>query len=152
MKKYESYLQSPFKLYGIEEKHYVTRQDEEVMQLTDGDDLYAVRKIPKSKMQMHDSLPYVKLFTDAWSHFRELSPLATKVIVYAVSNMRPLSQVVLLNPPDIMVQCSIKSPNTVRGAVEDLIEHHIIAQKLGSNIEFWINPNVLFNGNRLRLL
>jgi hypothetical protein len=66
--------------------------------------------------------------------------------------MRPLSQVVWLNPPDIMLECGIKSPNTIRGAIEDLIENKIIAQKLGSNIEFWINPNVFFNGNRIRLI
>lgn len=152
MKKYESYLHSPFKMYGIEEKHYVTKQDEQVMQLTDGDDLYAVRKIPKSRLQMHDSLSYVKLFVDAWSHLKGLSPLSTKIIVYGVSNMRPLSQVVWLNPPDIMLECGIKSPNTIRGAIEDLIDNKIIAQKLGSNIEFWINPNVFFNGNRIRLI
>lgn len=152
MKKFESYLESPFRVLGVEQRSFTTKENEEIWSLKDGEDLYAVRKVPKNKVQLHDGMSYVKLFQDSWSHIKDLSPLSLKVMVYAITVMRPLSKVVYINPPDVMVACDLKAPSTVRNCVEDLLTNKIIAQKLGSNIEYWINPNVFFNGNRLRII
>ena len=152
MKNHEAYLDSPFKVIGIEERHFVTRESEEVLQLTDGDDLYAVRRIPKNKMQLHDSMTYTKLFQDSFKAFMNLSPAALKIVLYSMCHIRPLSKVAILHTPDLMVHCGIKSESTIKTAISELVTEKILARKLGSSIEFWVNPNVYFNGNRLRLL
>jgi hypothetical protein len=51
-----------------------------------------------------------------------------------------------------MVNCGIKSETTIKTAITELVDEKILARKLGSTIEFWVNPNVYFNGNRLRIL
>lgn len=152
MKNQEAYLDSPFRVLGIEEKSFVTKESEEILQLTDGDDLYAVRRIPRSKVHMHDSMTYTKLFQDGFKSFMNLSPAALKIILYAMCHIRPLSKVVILHVPDLTVNCGIKSTTTISSAITELVDEKILARKLGSSIEFWINPNVFFNGNRLRLL
>ena len=152
MKKYESYLQSPFRIIGLEEKYFLTKQNEEVWQLKDGDDLYAVRKIPKNKMSLTDTSAYTKLFTDNLKDLMKLSGTGLRLLVYGACTIRPLSQTVVYHIPDIQVATGISSANTIRTAVSELIEAKIIAQKLGSNIEYWVNPNVFFNANRLRLI
>lgn len=152
MKKYESYLHSPFRIIGLEEKHFLTKQNEEVWQLKDGDDLYAVRKIPKNKLTLTDTSAYTKLFNDNLKDLMKLSGTGLRLLIYGMCTIRPLSQTVVYHIPDIQVATGIASANTIRTAVSELIENKIIAQKLGSNMEYWINPNVFFNGNRLRLI
>jgi DNA-binding GntR family transcriptional regulator len=152
MKNHESYLESPFRILGIEERHFVTKESEEILQLTDGDDLYAVRRIPKNKMQLHDSMTYTKLFQDSFKSFMNLSPAALKILLYSMCNVRPLAKVTILHAPDLMLNCLIKSEATIKTAITELVDEKILARKLGSTIEFWINPNIYFNGNRIRIL
>lgn len=152
MKNHEAYLDSPFRVIGIEERNFITKESEEILQLTDGDDLYAVRRIPKNKMQLHDSMTYTKLFQDSFKSFMNLSPAALKIVLYSMCNIRPISKVTILNPPDLMEHCGIKSESTIKTSITELVAEKILARKLGSTIEFWVNPNVYFNGNRLRLL
>ena len=152
MKKYESYINSPFRIIGLEEKQFLTKQNEEVWQLKDGDDLYAVRKIPKNKMTLTDTSAYTKLFNDNLKDLMKLTGTGLRLLVYGACTIRPLSQVVVYHIPDIQVATGISSPNTIKAGLIDLLDNKIIAQKLGSNIEYWVNPNVFFNGNRLRLI
>ena len=152
MKKYESYLKSPFRIVGLEERHFLKKQDEEVWQLKDGDDLYAVRKIPKNKLSLTDTSPYTKLFNENLKDLMKLSGTGLRLLVYGACTIRPLSQTVIYHIPDIQVATGIASPNTIKAGITDLLDNKIIAQKLGSNIEYWVNPNVFFNGNRIRLI
>ena len=152
MKKYESYLNSPFKVEGVETRQYVQKVDEKLWVDPETSELDSVKRVPKSREQLNDTMPYTKLFVDSRSILLKLSGTGLKVLVYGICIIRPLSQTVVLNIPDIQVETGIASPNTIRTAISELIEAGIVAQKLGSNIEFWVNPNIFFNGNRLRLL
>jgi hypothetical protein len=152
MKKYESYLNSPFRVQGIESRQYVQKVDERLWVDPETSEMYSVKKVPKNREQLSDTMPYTKLFVDNRSILLKLSGTGLRVLVYGICIIRPLSQTVVLNTPDIQVETGIASPNTIRAAISELIEAGIIAQKLGSNIEFWVNPNIFFNGNRLRLL
>jgi hypothetical protein len=66
--------------------------------------------------------------------------------------VRPLAKVTILHAPDLMLNCLIKSEATIKTAITELVDEKILARKLGSTIEFWINPNIYFNGNRIRVL
>jgi hypothetical protein len=152
MKKYESYLNSPFRVEGVESRQYVQKVDEKLWVDPETSEMYSVKRVPKNREQLNDTMPYTKLFVESRSTLLKLSGTGLRVLVYAICTIRPLSQSVVLNTPDIQVEANLASPNTVRTAICELIEAGIIAQKLGSNIEFWVNPNIFFNGNRLRLL
>jgi hypothetical protein len=152
MKKYESYLNSPFRVTGVESRQYIQKVDEKLWVDPETSEMYSVKRVPKNREQLSDTMPYTKLFVDSRTILLKLSGTGLRVLVYAICTIRPLSQTVVLNTPDIQVEANLASPNTVRTAIGELIEAGIIAQKLGSNIEFWVNPNIFFNGNRLRLL
>ena len=152
MKKYESYLNSPFKVEGIESRQYIQKVDEKLWVDPETSEMYAVKRVPKNREQLNDSMAYTKIFVDKRDLLMKLSGTGLRVLVYGICTIRPLAQTVILNIPDIQVEANIASPNTIRTAISELIELGIIAQKVGSNIEFWVNPNVFFNGNRLRLL
>jgi len=151
MKKYESYFNSPFRVEGLVERQYVTKADEQIWEATNGE-LYVAKKIDKSKVHLTDPIPYTKLFVDNREMLLRLSGTGLRVLVYAICIVKPLSQTAILHIPDIQVELGMSSINSIKNGIGELIEADIIAQKLGSNIEYWINPNVFFNGNRLRLI
>lgn len=152
MKKYESYLESPFVVEGIVEKAYTTKEDTSLWQdLVDEQQLYEVKKVSKNKVVLHDPIQYAKLYVGSFDVLMNLTGSSMKVLVYAMCTIRPLYQVCFLHAPDIMLRCGFKSESTVRNAIVELLEAGIIAQKLGSSIEFWVNPNVFFNGNRIKI-
>lgn len=149
MKKYESYLNSPFKIEGIEERQYITKADEQVWEAQNGE-LYVARKMSKNKTSLNDTKAYTKIFVENRELFLKLTGTGLKVLIYGICTIRPLSETVILHIPDIQVETGLSSPNSIRNAICELIESGILAQKLGSNIEFWVNPNIFFNGNRIR--
>lgn len=151
MKKYESYMHTPFRIEGVEERSYISKADEQIWENKDGE-LYVAKKIDKSKIISNDARAYTKVFIESKDIFMKLSGTTLKILLYGICTIRPLSQTVIYHTPDIQVSTGILSPNTIKTSLCELIEAGVIAQKLGSNIEFWVNPNVFFNGNRLRLL
>lgn len=151
MKKYESYLNSPFRVEGIEERQYITKSDEQVWEASNGE-LYVARKMAKNRTSLNDTKAYTKIFVENKELFLKLSGTGLRVLIYAICTIRPLSETAILHMPDIQVETGLASPTSIRTAICELIEAGIIAQKLGSNIEFWVNPNVFFNGNRIRLI
>jgi hypothetical protein len=82
----------------------------------------------------------------------ELPTPSLKMFIYAMDRLKPLQETVFLHSDDCMVVCGFKSVTSYREGIRGLIDQKIIARKIGSNMEYWINPNVLFNGNRLRNL
>ena len=150
MKKYESYMESPFSVEGIVERQYITKEDEDIWEGQDGQ-MYVAKKISKNKRVLNDTMAYSKLFIDSMDTLMRLSSTALKVFIYSMCTIRPLQNKVVLHVPDVKIGTGFSSDSSVRAAICELIEANILAQKLGSSIEFWINPNIFFNGNRLRI-
>ena len=150
MKKFDSYLNSPYKVEGIEQRTFVTKEDETLTIDPETGEYYTMRKVSKDRTIPHDGLTYTKFYNSSFSRLMNLSPSSLKIILYAMANIRPMSTYAILNPPDICEACGFSQSTFVNG-LTDLLENKIIAQKLGSSIEFWFDPNIFFNGNRLRI-
>lgn len=148
--KHEEYLNSPFTFHKIEERLFTTRDDETLTINPDTGEYYVMRKVAKDKKILHDSLTYTKLFVDSAKRLMSLSPSALKVLVYGMVTAKPVSLSVILNPSDVCLFCEI-GISSYNNAIYELLTSKIIAKKLGSSIEFWFDPNVFFNGNRLRV-
>lgn len=151
MKETQAFLKNPFKVEGITTINYITKVDEKVVIDSETGEAFTMKKIPKNSMHDHDGLPYVKVFQDKTNLLLELPTPSLKLFIYALGVARPITDLVFLNIHDCMVSCGFKSATSYREGIKGLIEANIIAKKSGSNMEFWINPNVFFNGNRLRL-
>ena len=151
MKKYESYFTNPFKVNGLISRQYIPKVKEELVVDPESGEMYTMRKVPKSAEQVHDPAVYTKVFQDQLELLVRLSPASTKIVLYMICNMRPMIDSIVLSVPDLMVALDIKSSVTVRNSIMELLDAGIVAQELGSSIKFWINPNVFFNGSRVRL-
>jgi hypothetical protein len=152
MKEVQSFLENPFKVEGISTIAYVTKVDEKSVIDPETGEVYLMRKMPKNQQHLHDSKVYVKLFQDNSDLLMKLPHASIKILLYGMCRVRPLSEIVYLNVDDCMVNCGFKSPTSYREGIKALIESNIIARKIGSSMEYWLNPNIFFNGNRLRLI
>jgi hypothetical protein len=76
-----------------------------------------------------------------------LSPIATKVYMYIALSLGEQMDYVKLTLTEVQKELNIGSKNTLYKAIEELETYSIIAKK--RNGEFWINPFLLFNGNRI---
>lgn len=149
-KKHEEYLNSPYRFDGIEERSFMTKSDETLTVNPETGEYYTMRKVSKDKTILHDSFVYTKLFVDNAKKLMSLSPSAIKVLLYGMATVKPMSEIVVLNNPDVCVFCEISS-STFNNAIYELLNSKILSKKLGSNIEFWFDPNVFFNGNRVKI-
>ena len=146
----ESYLSNPFPIAGIVSRAFTPKTDERIMVDPEDGETYAVRHIKDSKTEEHDPVQYTKVFTEAHFKIRKLSYTALKIFNYCVHRAQLNRDIVLLNSADVMHQCDISQASFYNGTKE-LVKEKIIAKKLGSSIEYWVNPNIFFNGNRLKL-
>lgn len=149
--KHEAYFKSPYKYLNIEERAFTTKEGEELTTNLETGEIFTIRRVAKDKRVLHDSLVYTKVFQDSIRQMCQLSSSAVKVMLYAMATVKPLSEIVVLNGPDVMLFCGISKTSAYEGTIE-LLDKKIISKKLGSNIEFWFDPNVFFNGNRVKLV
>jgi predicted DNA-binding transcriptional regulator AlpA len=149
--KYEAYLDSPYRYKSIGEKAYVTKSNEEVTTNLNTGEMFVLKKIANNKLIMHDSLVYTKLFQDSIPQLCSMGSGAIKVLLYAMATVKPLSETVVLNGPDVMLFCGI-GKSTFYDSIIELLDKKVLCKKLGSSIEFWYDPNVFFNGNRIRMV
>ena len=150
MKKYEEYLNSPYRLMGIEERSFLTKSDETLILDPETGEYYTMKKVSKDKTMLNDELVYTKLFHDNFSKLMELSSPALRIMLYAMTTIKPIQQTVMLNIPDVALACNLAN-STVYNCIYELLDSKMICKKLGSSIEYWFDPNVFFNGNRLRI-
>lgn len=149
--KREAYINNPYRIDGVDERLYTTKEDEKLTIDPETGEYYTMRKLGKNSKILHDSLVYTKLFHGSLGRIVKLTPSAMKLLIYAMSSLKPLSQVIVLNPPDCCIACEISTASVYDG-VKNLLDNDIIRKKLGSSIEFWFDPNVFFNGNRVKML
>lgn len=149
--RHESYLESPYKYRNIDERIFTTKENEELTTNMDTGEMFVIKRVSKDKRILHDSLVYTKLFQDSVRQLCELGSPAMKVLLYSMAMVKPLSELVILNGPDVMLYCNIGKTSFYDGLME-LLDKKILSKKLGSTIEFWFDPNIFFNGNRTRLI
>jgi hypothetical protein len=150
--KQKEYLQNPFKTTGIELKDYMTSDNETITVDPKTGELYTMKKVSRNKQILHDSKIYIKLFQDKSDVLINLPYQSMRVFFYICSRVRPMRDYVYLSKDDIVAVLGDISEPTLRAAIGGLIEANIIARKMGSNIEYWINPDIIFNGSRLKLI
>lgn len=149
-KKHEEYLNNPYKMNGIVERAYTTKTDETLTVDPETGQMYTMKKVSQNKRVLHDGMVYSKLFQDSVSMLMGLSHPSLRIILYAMSVVRPLSESVMLHAPDVCVACGM-AEKTFYNNLMELLDKRILSRKLGSSIEFWFDPNLFFNGNRVKV-
>lgn len=148
--KYEAYLTSPYKYMKIEDRAFVPRANEEITTNLETGEMFVMKRIAKNKIVPHDSLVYAKVFQESIHQLCSLGAASLKILLYSIANVKPFSEIVVLNGPDVMLFCNISKSSFYDGVIE-LLDNKVFCKKLGSNIEFWFDPNIFFNGNRIKV-
>lgn len=150
IEKHEGRINNPFRVEGIVER--VRHKGGKVREFTDtgtGEMVY-YQELAKSDALLNDPVSYTKLFQNAKEIVQQLSPPALRVYLYIAYNVKPHCDTIFLNTPDVCAWGQF-GKSVYYKAVTELLEQNIIAKRLGSHLEFWINPNHIFNGNRVKL-
>jgi hypothetical protein len=95
-----------------------------------------------------DPEPFVKMYKDSIKSFWGLTEASYKVLDYIKEVLIPDKDEFYLYAPDVMEYTKYKQRRSIESAVNQLISKEIIAKSIKPNMYF-INPTVLFNGDRL---
>lgn len=148
---YEEY---PFEVEGVVRKSYVTREDEELAALKDTGEMFVFKKLPKTKTVRHDSLVYTKFFRNAAAIMSNLSVPAANMFFLICSKLEVNQTFICISEDDFIKHSGYKptSKRLYYTAIVDLIRANIIKKKSGFSRCYWINANVIFNGDRTKIL
>lgn len=95
-----------------------------------------------------DEEQFAKIYLSNFSAFFDLSPQAIKVFGYILNQLIPNKDEFVFIPESCLEYTQYKSYTSVRIGLTDLLENRIIAKGRIENL-FYINPMVVFNGNRI---
>jgi hypothetical protein len=144
------YEKSPFKVKGIEEKwRNQSAKPFEVFDTGTGE-LYSLQK-PKSAKVEVDTLEYRKVFTDFIPKIADLSSSGLRVLCYLLMELKPKKDLVFLQYNSCKSFCGYTSLVAVYNGVAELLDKNFIARCVGGDSTYFVNPNAIFNGNRLRI-
>lgn len=155
LKKVEKYEENPFlpklmeELQPVKKKKYafgtnkvvehnmVINLDGEVLGQTS---LYQIEEV--------DPEPFVKLYKQSMKSFWGLSESAFKVLDYIKENLVPNKDEFYIHVPDVVSFTGYKDERSIFRGLNELVSKKIIAKSVKTNFYF-INPTVMFNGDRL---
>lgn len=95
-----------------------------------------------------DEKQFAKLYLSNIAAFWDLSKPAIKVFTYIISNIRPNQDRLYFILEECIEYTGYKSKTMIFNGLAALLENRIIARGRTS-FEFFINPMVAFNGNRI---
>lgn len=148
---YETYKQSPYHII-LQSKQYAPKPEEELFNDSKGT-LYAAYKVPKNKTIVTDPKPYTKVYDGNELLLASLTEPATKMLFYICGNLRPNSDEVCIILAEYLNFFGYNANGriTYYRALEGLLKANIIARKVGTTSCFYINPDIIYNGDRTKL-
>jgi hypothetical protein len=98
-----------------------------------------------------DEEQFSKIYLSEMHHLYGLKKTGLVALSYLLNKLEPNKDLVYIYPPDMMKFCNYKVKKTCYTGLKELIKAELIAPSLQPG--FWyINPRVIFNGNRLTLI
>ena len=88
---------------------------------------------------------FVKVFRNPI--LRDLSHVGLRLFLHLIFTCKPNIDWVVINIRDAMGECGLKYRADVYRGIADLVEKGVISKK--EKGVYWINPHVLYNGNRI---
>lgn len=101
-----------------------------------------------------DRRQYIKVFTELLPliYSGKISLPATKLLFYIMDRLKPESDIVMINLKIAASRMGYKTDKSVYEGLVDLIKLGIIARKTETAEQFWVNPQYIFRGDRVKML
>lgn len=148
---YGCFPESPYTV-ELQSKYMQPKEDHEILYKADGT-MCSVYEIPKGKTIVHDPAKYSKLFKDCSVLIANLNEAAIKMFMYIHEQLEINSDVVCILKDDYLKYYGYAPTNkyTYYQALEGLLRADIIRKKTNGSVCYWVNPNIIFNGDRTKL-
>jgi hypothetical protein len=98
-----------------------------------------------------DNLTFVKIYLQEVQTLFELKKPSQKLLEFIITRLTPNRDEVFIYVPDALQYCRWNAPNQYYIALRGLIEGKILAQSVKNGF-YYINPAVIFNGDRMILM
>lgn len=153
--KYEQYQENPFLDETTRSVKVVKRT--QMMTATGKDAVHYVVNRESGEIDGYSSFmrvvevdqeQFTKLYTSELAAIWDLSKPGIRVLTYVMSALIPNRDTIIFDISKCMEFTQYKTENSVTSGLADLVEHGIIA-RTKNYWEYFINPMVVFNGNRV---
>lgn len=151
---YESHGESPFGIEGMVLRR-VRSGKERIGAISSDGEYLGELDLPKYGNRWHDSKVYVKVFTHHIPELtKNLSASGSNLLWYVIFNIPFGSDSMEVRGSAFLEYMGYgkKSISVYYRALTELLDRGVIARKTGSKKVFWINVNLIFNGDRTRLV
>ena len=98
--------------------------------------------------QKVDHETFIKVFKDNLKYIAKLSRTAQAILWYIMDNIPKDRGHVIIDNATVMDFCGFKHRKSVRDGVIELLDKNILSRSTVPK-KYWVNPLVLFNGNRI---
>lgn len=95
-----------------------------------------------------DEEKFAKIYISNFAAFYGLNEAGMRVFHYIITNLKPKNDVILFNLKKCMLFTEYKTRKSVLSGLGSLLKNGIIARTI-FNDEYFINPLILFNGDRV---
>ena len=147
---YGSYPDSPY-IVELQSKYVQPEAEHRAVEI-DGVP-HGIYEIPKGSTRLADTATYSKLFRGNTDVLMSMPEPAAKMFYYITEHLKVNSNQICIVREDYLKFAGYK-PNgslTYYRALDGLLAANIIARIAGNTTCYWINPNVIFNGDRTKL-
>lgn len=142
IRKFETYAESPYVISGIRKRQF---NDEE--RIIDGETYVKKADI---RHRFEDSIHFTKVYrTSQGQLLKGLNLPGYKILMYIMFHLEHESLEIELDREKIKKWLDVSQNKSYYSGIESLLEHDVLARKAGELSWFWINPNVIFNGQRV---
>jgi hypothetical protein len=97
-----------------------------------------------------DNEKFIKVFINNINVLFDLNKEGQEVFKYISSKLEKDKDYIYFSLRDCKEYTKYKENKSIYNGINNLIKHGIIA-KTEENFKYWINPNIIFNGNRLAI-
>ena len=150
---HEAYLSNPFRVDGIQER-FVKKASLQLHSMDavnrDTGEATPLYTPEKNIRVLHDPRTYAKVYAEGADVIRTFSDPERNLFLYILSVLKINQDTVYLNEADVLLWCGFARATFFRSR-DALIEKRVLACKVGSYLEFFINPNIIYNGDRVKL-
>lgn len=147
---YDATSESPYnvELYS----KYIQADPEHHVAIIDGKEC-GWYQMPKGKTRITDNAQYTKMFRGNGPLLMGMSEPATRMFYYILDHIAVHKDEVCILQEDYLKFAGYKDKSrlTYYRAVEGLLKANVIARRTGMQSCYWVNPNIIFNGDRTKL-
>lgn len=149
---YPSHVDTPYEVVLGTREYLIKDEDDRIFTDASTGETYVGHKIPKHKVTITDSMKYTKLFNGNSILLSGLTDAALKMFYYICDNLKPGSESICVVREDFLSYFGYNAENkpVYYKALSGLLDGNIIARQVGYQSCFFVNPNIMFNGDRTK--